>query len=127
VNQYAAWVLVHGYNVNHFTALVNAHGVEALDDLEKTAAALRQAGVPMKAEIEGEPESPLRQTATTAVMCDMQVMDRGMPVTLPWPYAYFELAQRDAWIDSHTGRRQRFEGFLGSQATNLFDMTRHGS
>ena len=25
-SQYAAWVLVHGYNVNHFTSLINSHG-----------------------------------------------------------------------------------------------------
>ncbi|MFQ5734758.1 MAG: 2-oxoadipate dioxygenase/decarboxylase family protein, partial [Planctomycetaceae bacterium] len=24
-SQYAAWVMVHGYNVNHFTSLVNSH------------------------------------------------------------------------------------------------------
>src|SRR5262245_43977515 len=32
-SQYAAWVLVHGYNVNHFTSLINSHGVPALDDI----------------------------------------------------------------------------------------------
>src|SRR5262245_4277119 len=47
-SQYAAWVLVHGYNVNHFTSLINSHGVAALDDIEKTIAALQKAGVPMK-------------------------------------------------------------------------------
>ena len=50
-SQYAAWVLVHGYAVNHFTSLVNSHGVASLDNLEKTIDALRRAGVPMKAKI----------------------------------------------------------------------------
>ncbi len=27
-SQYAAWVLVHGYNVNHFTSLINSHQVD---------------------------------------------------------------------------------------------------
>jgi 2-oxoadipate dioxygenase/decarboxylase-like protein len=124
VSQYAAWALVHGYNVNHFTSLINSHGVAALDDIEKTISALEKAGVPMKKEIEGERGSKLRQTATEAVTIDVQVHDRGVPVTMPWTYAYFELAQRDSVVDPATGKKVRFEGFLGPQATNLFEMTK---
>jgi 2-oxoadipate dioxygenase/decarboxylase-like protein len=124
VSQYAAWVLVHGYNVNHFTSLINSHGVAGLDNIEKTIAALAAAGVPMKTEIEGERGSKLRQSATEAVKIDVQVTDQGAPAAMPWTYAYFELAQRDTVIDPTTGKRVRFEGFLGPQATNLFEMTR---
>jgi hypothetical protein len=124
VSQYAAWVLVHGYNVNHFTSLINSHGVPALDDIEKTIVALQQAGVPMKAEIEGERGSKLRQTATEAATIDVAVHDQGQPAKIPWTYAYFELAQRDTVVDPATGQPVRFEGFLGPQATNLFEMTR---
>ncbi len=123
-SQYAAWVLVHGYNVNHFTSLVNSHGVASLDNLEKTIDALRRAGVPMKAEIEGEPGSKLRQSATEAVTIPVAVMDAGRPTTIDWTYAYFELAERNEVLDPKTGQRVRFEGFLGPQATNLFEMTR---
>ena len=52
-SQFGAWVLLNGYDVNHFTALVNSHGVPALADIEKTVDALKRAGVPMKKEIEG--------------------------------------------------------------------------
>jgi hypothetical protein len=124
VSQYAAWVLVHGYNVNHFTSLINSHGMPALDDIEKTIAALSAAGVPMKSEIEGERGSKLRQSATEAVNIDVQVSDNGLPAAMPWTYAYFELAQRDTVVDPTTGKQVRFEGFLGPQATNLFEMTR---
>jgi hypothetical protein len=127
VSQYAAWVLVHGYNVNHFTSLINSHGVPALDDIEKTIAALSQAGAPMKTEIEGERGSKLRQSATEAVKIDVLVSDQGYPTTIPWTYAYFELAQRDGVLDPATGKKVRFEGFLGPQATNLFEMTRVGT
>jgi len=123
-SQYAAWVLVHGYNVNHFTSLVNSHGVESLDDLEKTIDALRRAGVPMKPEIEGEPGSKLRQSATEAVTIPVAVMDAAESTTIDWTYAYFELAERNEVLDPQTGRLVRFEGFLGPQATNLFEMTR---
>lgn len=124
VSQYAAWVLVHGYNVNHFTSLINSHGVSSLDDIEKTIAALQKAGIPMKTEIEGERGSKLRQTATEAVQIDVDVLDNGIPAKMPWTYAYFELAQRDTVTDPATGKKVRFEGFLGPQATNLFEMTR---
>jgi hypothetical protein len=80
--------------------------------------------VPMKAEIEGEPGSKLRQTATEAVMTEVAVVDGGAVTKMPWSYAYFELAQRDTVVDPVTGKRTRFEGFLGPQATNLFEMTR---
>lgn len=124
VSQYAAWVLVHGYSVNHFTSLVNSHGVDSLNDLDKTIRAMRQAGVPMKNEIEGEPGSKLRQSATEAVMIDVDVLDQGKPHKMPWSYAYFEFAERNAVVDPATGKSTRFEGFLGAQATNLFEMTR---
>lgn len=123
-SQYAAWVLVHGYNVNHFTSLINSHGVEQLDDIEKTIAALKQAGVPMKSEIEGARGSKLRQSATEAVKIDVDVQVGGRHTVMPWTYAYFELAERGEIADPETGRKTRFEGFLGPQATQLFEMTR---
>lgn len=123
-SQYAAWVLVHGYNVNHFTSLINSHKVPALDDIEKTSKALLDSGVPMKKEIEGARGSKLRQTATEAVVIDVPVLENGKLTTMPWTYAYFELAQRDTFKDLGTGKLLRYEGFLGPQATNLFDMTK---
>jgi hypothetical protein len=122
-SQYAAWVLLHGYNVNHFTSLINSHGVETLDDIEKTADALAAAGVPMKSQIEGEPGAMLRQTATEAVTIDVSARDEEAAITMPWTYAYFELAERPPLTDA-SGATTRYEGFLGSQATKLFEMTK---
>lgn len=123
-SQYAAWVMVHGYNVNHFTALVNSHQVEALNDIEKTVNALREAGVPMKESIEGEPGSKLRQTATHAVKIPVTMRDGGHKTQVEWNYAYFEIAERGTISDPDTQQQVRFEGFLGPQATQLFEMTR---
>ena len=123
ISQYAAWVLVHGYHVNHFTSLINSHQVPSLNSMEKTVAALAAAGVPMKADIEGAVGSKLRQSATQAVTIDVEVRDGSQPTTMPWSYAYFELAERGEITDPETGRPVRFEGFLGPQATNLFEMT----
>lgn len=123
-SQYAAWVLVHGYNVNHFTSLINSHGVRELDNIEKTVQALQAAGVPMKENIEGRPGSKLRQTATAAVEVEVPVIVNGEETRTPWSYAYFELAERGEVTDPETGKAHRFEGFLGPQATQLFEMTR---
>lgn len=122
-SQFGAWVMLHGYAVNHFTALVDSHGANALSDVEKTAAALREEGAPMKSEIEGAPGSKLRQTATEAAVVAVRVRDGGKVVKIPWTYAYFELAERGFVEDPQSGRRRRFEGFLGPQATQLFEMT----
>ncbi len=124
VSQYAAWTLVHGHRVNHFTALVNAHGVEELDTIEKTVEAFRRRSVPMKEKIEGEPGSKLRQSATAAVVMPVTVLDRGRKRRVPWTYAYFEIAQRGTTLDPESGMAVRFEGFLGPQAAQLFEMTR---
>lgn len=109
-SQFGAWVLLHGHSVNHFTG--------AVEDIEKAAAALRDAGVPMKPLIEGERGSRLRQTATEAVLLPTPMRVGGRERREPWTYAYFELAERPL-VDG-----RRFEGFIGGQAAQLFDMTR---
>lgn len=123
-SQFGAWVLVNGSDVNHFTASVDSHGVESLGDIEKTVAALRAAGVPMKKEIEGERGSKLRQTSTEAAVVPTLVRDEGKKIKMPWTYAYFEIAERPLLKNPATGEMERFEGFLGGQAANLFDMTK---
>lgn len=123
-SQFGAWVLVHGYNVNHFTALINSQGTPDLADIESTIQALKRNHVPMKNEIEGVRGSKLRQSATEAVNIDVPVRRQGRLAAMPWTYAYFELAERGEIQDGESGRTGRFEGFLGPQATNLFEMTR---
>lgn len=122
VSQYAAWTLLFGREVNHFTASVDSQ--RAIKGIERTVFALRRAGVPMKAEIEGRPGSRLRQSATETAPALAAVREGGRTTRLPWGYAYFELAERGLRRDPETGRRTRFEGFLGGQAANLFEMTR---
>jgi hypothetical protein len=122
--QYGAWVLIHGYDVNHFTALVGSHGVPALEDIEKVVHEMRRVGIPMKKEIEGEPGSKLRQSSTESVMVEGWVKEGKKKVKMPWSYAYFEIAERPLFKNPITGAMERFEGFLGSQATHLFDMTK---
>ena len=92
--------------MNHFTGSV--------DDIEVWQRKMLEAGVPMKADIEGEPGTALRQTATHAATVSVALAGGG---TRTWPYAYFEIAQRGP----------NFDGFLGPQARALFDMTKRGT
>lgn len=105
-SQFGAWVLLNGYDVNHFTA--------AVDDIEQTVAMMKRAGIVMKDEIEGAPGSRLRQSSTHAAVVSMKARQGQKTVLLPWTYAYFELAER----------KQGFQGFFGPQASGLFEMTK---
>lgn len=122
VSQYAAWTLLHGNSVNHFTAFVNFQGVEEWPDLETTCKGLSNAGIPMKETIEGQKGSKLRQSATQAVKEEVEVKTNEGSDWLNWTYAYYELAER-GWVETE-GNKKLFSGFLGEQATHLFDMTK---
>jgi Domain of unknown function (DUF1338) len=104
-SQYGAWLLAFGRKVNHFTG--------AVDDIEAWQRRMQEAGVAMKADIEGAPGTALRQTATHAHPLPVRLADGR---ARDWPYAYFEIAQRSGG----------FDGFLGPQARALFDMTKRG-
>ncbi|AVH72458.1 DUF1338 domain-containing protein [Nostoc sp. 'Lobaria pulmonaria (5183) cyanobiont'] len=125
VTQYGAWVLLHGYGVNHFTGYVNGQNTPEYPDIDTTASALANLGVPMKAEIEGNVACGLQQTATQAVRSMVTVLDdnSGAEIQIPWTYAYYEIAQRYL-IDVESGKQVLFDAFLGSNALQLFEMTR---
>jgi len=123
-SQYAAWTLLHGNSVNHFTAYINEQRVKEWPDIEATVEALRAAGLPMKPEYEGERGTKLRQSSTKAAMEECDVMEEnGSRGKITWSYAYYELAERGN-VPGPDGKPARFQGFLGAQATNLFEMTK---
>lgn len=123
VSQYAAWTLLHGNSVNHFTAFINYQDVKEWPDLQTTCDALAAAGIPMKDRIEGQKGSKLQQSSTQAVteLVDVIKAD-GSKGQIPWSYAYYELAER-GFIEKD-GEKVMFSGFLGEQATHLFEMTK---
>ncbi|PHJ64115.1 hypothetical protein VF14_22415 [Nostoc linckia z18] len=125
VTQYGAWVLLHGYAVNHFTGYVNSQNTAKYPDIDTTASSLANLGVPMKAEIEGNIACGLRQTATQAVTEMVTVFDdnSGLEIQIPWTYAYYEIAQRYL-VEVEPGKQVLFDAFLGSNAQELFEMTR---
>jgi hypothetical protein len=114
VTQYGAWVLLHGYAVNHFTGYVNRQNTPEYPDIETTARGLANLGVPMKAEIEGDVACGLRQTATQAVTEIVTVSEDSTDaeIQIPWTYAYYEIAQR-YMVEVEPGQQELFDGFLG--------------
>ena len=124
ISQYGAWVLLHGYSVNHFTAYINRQNTPIYPDIETTAQALASQCVPMKESFEGGQSSGLQQTATYAVIEPVEVLDeQGNLAQIPWSYAYYELAQRYL-VEDPIGQPSLFEGFIAPQAQNLFEMTK---
>ena len=124
VSQYGAWLLLHGYSVNHFTGYINLQNTPAYPDIKSTAQALASQGVPMKDSFEGGESSGLQQTATQAVREQVSVINnRGDLDKMSWSYAYYELAERYLIADN-TGHQTLFEGFIAPQAQHLFDMTK---
>ncbi|PMB11060.1 DUF1338 domain-containing protein [Fischerella thermalis CCMEE 5273] len=124
VTQYGAWVLLHGYAVNHFTGYVNRQNTTEYPDIDTTARGLENLGVPMKPEIEGDVACGLRQTATQAVTEIVTVLDEftDTEIQIPWTYAYYEIAQR--YMVEESGKQVLFDAFLGRNAQQLFEMTR---
>ncbi len=124
ISQYGAWVMIHGYAVNHFTGYVNRQQTAKYQTIDQTIEGLTNLGVPMKSAIEGSIESGLCQTATLAAIEQAWVQDdTGKLIQIPWPYAYYEIAERHQIKDS-SGDLVLFAGFLSTQAQQLFEMTR---
>jgi hypothetical protein len=125
VTQYGAWVLLHGYAVNHFTGYVNRQNTVDYPDIDTTVRALANLGVPMKDEIEGDVTCGLRQTATLAVTEIVSVLNDSTDteIQIPWTYAYYELAQR-YMVEVEPGKQELFNAFLGKNAQQLFEMTK---
>jgi hypothetical protein len=127
VTQYGAWVLLHGYAVNHFTGYVNRQNTPEYSDIDITARGLAKLGVPMKTEIEGNIATGLRQTATGAITEIIPVLDdvTNAEIQIPWTYAYYEIAERYI-VEVEPGKQELFDAFLGKNAQQLFEMTRLG-
>lgn len=125
VTQYGAWVLLHGYAVNHFTGYVNRQNTIAYPDIDTTVRGLANLGVPMKEQIEGDVKRGLRQTATQAVTEIVSVLNDSTDteIQIPWTYAYYELAQR-YMVEVEPGKQELFDAFLGKNAQQLFEMTK---
>ncbi|MGC9353365.1 MAG: DUF1338 domain-containing protein [Mariniphaga sp.] len=122
VSHYAAWVLLHGNSSSHFAVNINNQGVTAWPDIEKTCQFLKNAGLPMKEQIEGEKGSFVQQSATLAVKEDVDVKTDNDIETINWTYAYLEFVRRG--YTEETGQRTLFQGFIENQERYMYNLTR---
>ena len=58
----------------------------------------------------------------TPIKLELFVLEN--PNSIYCEHAYFEIAERPFFKNPVTEKMERFEGFLGAQATKLFDMTK---
>ena len=113
-SEYAGWLALFGFRVNHFTVDLDSLGsfdsLEALNDfLIAEGYALNDAGGLIK----GSPEVFLEQSSTLAAEVTVAVDDGEVAV----PGCYYEFIRR------YERDGVRFEGFLAANATELFTST----
>jgi hypothetical protein len=114
-SEYAAWLYVHGYRVNHFTLNINAlrnFSIELLCfKLKQAGFELNDAGTLIK----GNEVSGLKQASTMADSIMVKFDDIKTPVRIP--SCYVEFAER------FKVKGQLFNGFLVNSADKIFEST----
>lgn len=122
-SEYAAWTMLYGHQINHFTLsahLMNSftHLASLADFIEKTLL------IPMNHSgglIKGSPELLLEQVATMASSYDYVFQDGVQEV----PYGFVEFAYRHTLPGAqHDGAWQSYyQGFVTSNADKIFEST----
>ena len=114
-SEYAAWLYLHGYRVNHFTIRVNDlenHNMNTLIDL------LNEKEIPLNTSggiIKGTKKQGLVQSSTLADIIPVQFSDELKPIYIP--SCYVEFAER------FTVKGKYFDGFITQSADKIFDST----
>lgn len=114
-SEYAAWLYVYGFRVNHFTININAlkkyQTIEQVNDfLEKNGYELNDSG----GKIKGTKEQLLQQSSTLAEIIPVQFQEGEYQI----PSCYYEFAIR--YPDSNGNR---YSGFIAKSADKIFEST----
>ena len=112
-SEYAAWLYVHGFRVNHFTVSINA--LKKYDSIEKVNQFIKDCGFEMNAsggEIKGTPEKLLQQSSTLSEIIKVE-FEEG---TYEIPACFYEFAIR---YPDESG--EIFSGFIAANANKIFD------
>lgn len=115
-SEYAAWLLVWGFRVNHFT--ININSLRGNPGIHKVAGFLRDEGFELNSQggiIKGEVKDCLQQISTMAEK--VSVAFRGGDCHRV-PGCYYEFAMR---YPDDQGRM--FEGFVAANADKIFEST----
>lgn len=114
-SEYAGWLALFGFRVNHFT--VDLDSLTSFASLEELNAFLIAEGFAMNdagGTIKGSPDVYLEQSSTLAAEVEVKADDGAVRV----PGCYYEFIRRYP-----TPNEQRFEGFLAANASRLFTST----
>ncbi|PKP35404.1 MAG: DUF1338 domain-containing protein [Bacteroidetes bacterium HGW-Bacteroidetes-15] len=114
-SEYAAWLYVHGFRVNHFTVSVNH--LKKYGTMESTNQFLKDNGFTLNSsggEIKGTPEELLQQSSTMGDIVSVEFDDRVENV----PACYYEFARR---FPDEKGKL--YSGFIAKSADKIFEST----
>jgi hypothetical protein len=114
-SEYAAWVYVYGFRVNHFTVSVNH--LKKYGTMESTNQFLKDNGFTLNSsggEIKGTPEELLQQSSTMADIIPVEFDDRVEHI----PACYYEFANR---FPDKNG--SLYSGFIAKSADKIFEST----
>lgn len=116
-SEYAAWLYVHGFRVNHFTVSINA--LQKYDSIEKVNQFVKDCGFEMNTsggEIKGTSEKFLQQSSTLSEIIKVE-FEEG---TYEIPACFYEFAIR---YPDESG--EIFSGFIAANANKIFDSTNY--
>lgn len=122
-SEYAAWTLVFGHDINHFTVSVQL--MRAFQDIHALNDHIRNVlKIPMNTTgglTKGSPDLRLEQSSTLAVQLPIQLQD-GVKVM---PYAFVEFAYRYPLAGkSHDEMwHSYYQGFVANNADKIFEST----
>lgn len=114
-SEYAGWLYIHGFRVNHFTVSINA--LKRYQDIRKVNHLLRENGFELNesgGEVKGTPEVFLEQSSTIADTVPVQFKEGMFNV----PGCYYEFARR---YPDKSGKL--FGGFIAGSADKIFEST----
>lgn len=114
-SEYAAWLLVFGFRVNHFT--VNVNLLKNFKDLVELNTFLKSNGIALNSaggEIKGNPKEYLEQSSTLANKIKVQFLEGEYEI----PSCYYEFAKRYPMPNG-----ELFQGFVATSADKIFEST----
>jgi hypothetical protein len=114
-SEYAAWLYVYGFTVNHFTVSINS--LKKYDTVPKVNQLLKDNGFLINdsgGEIKGTPEQLLEQSSIKAEMIDVDFVEGNYKI----PGCYYEFAKR---YPDPSGKL--YSGFIAKSADKIFEST----
>ena len=118
-SEYAAWMYVHGFRVNHFTISINH--LRKYDTIEKVNAFIKANGYKLNesgGEIKGTPAELLEQSSTISGLVKVHFIEGIYEV----PACYYEFARR--YPDE---KGNLYSGFIAKSADKIFESTNYYS